>query len=209
MNGASIIVQRPGLAATHLVLLHHGVGGNATDMVPLGQLIAEQIAGAFVVAVSAPHASDLGRGLQWFSIAGITETNRVARVAAALPAFDDTVKGWQHRAGLDAAQTTLLGFSQGAIISLESVARAEAKATHVIAIAGRFARPPVHIPAGLCVDVIHGDRDSVMPLRHAELAVEQLRTLGARVSKQVVSGLAHDIDARAAQHALQALEARI
>lgn len=53
----------------------------------------------------------------------MTEENRQARIDAAMPAFIDTVRYWQQQSGVGADATALIGFSQGSIMSLESVKR--------------------------------------------------------------------------------------
>ena len=88
----------PGHSA-ELVLLFHGVGASARDLLPMGEALAEHRPMAWVVSVQAPDPSDFGRGWQWFSVQGVTEANRPGRVAAAMPAFLQRVAAWQARAG--------------------------------------------------------------------------------------------------------------
>ena len=124
--------QRP----RELVLLFHGVGSDAESLRPLGDALRGTLNHAWIVSVRSPEASELG-GWQWFSVQGITEANRPVRVAAAMPRFVETVRHWQREAGVDAAATTLIGFSQGAIMALESTQQGQPLARRVIAIAGR------------------------------------------------------------------------
>jgi len=192
-----LIIQRPDAAgAAELLLLFHGVGSSAEDLQPLGQALAWH--GAWVVSVRSPHPSDVGRGWQWFSVQGVTEVNRPERVAAAMPAFLDTIGAWQQHTGVGPERTTLLAFSQGAIMALESTQHPSGprSARRVIAIAGRFARPPRHAPTGVEVNLMHGDRDRVMPVGLAVEADRQLRALGAPSTLDRFAGLGHGIDAR-------------
>lgn len=98
-----------------------------------------------------------------------------------------------------AAATTLLGFSQGAIMALESTQQPEPLATRVIAIAGRFAQPPRVAPAQLALHLLHGEQDRVMAPSLASEAAAQWRALGGRATLDLLPGLAHGIDARVAQ----------
>jgi len=87
MNEA-IVVRRPAAASAspaELLLLFHGVGSSAEDLVPLGRALAAQRSGAWIVSVRSPDLSDLRSGWQWFSVRGITEANRPARVDARCP----------------------------------------------------------------------------------------------------------------------------
>jgi phospholipase/carboxylesterase len=194
-----LVIQRPDTAAlqsAELLLLFHGVGSSAEDLRPLGQALALQRPGAWVVSVRSPQPSEFGAGWQWFSVQGVTEANRSARVAAAMPAFQQTVRAWQRETGASAARTTLVGFSQGAIMALESTQHAEANAGRVVAIAGRFAQPPRVAPAGTVLHLVHGEQDRVMPIGLAVDAERQWRALGAPVTLDRVPGLGHGIDGR-------------
>ncbi|MDP2017147.1 esterase [Hydrogenophaga sp.] len=192
----AILVHRPDTPPTQLVLLFHGVGAQPQDLVPLGQALARQWPTACVVSVRSPDPSDLGRGWQWFSVIGVSEANRPARVAATLPRFVETVRHWQQQTGLDAANTTLVGFSQGAIMALESTQQPQPLAAAVVAIAGRFAQPPRSSPGRTRIHLMHGDADPVMPTRLAEDAQRQLEALQARVTLDVFPDLGHGIDPR-------------
>jgi phospholipase/carboxylesterase len=194
---ASIVVSRPALPVG-LVLLFHGVGASAGNLVPLAELIARSLPQAMVVSVDAPFASDLGAGRQWFSVRGITEENRPARIAVAMPVFQQAVRGWQKAAGVAAGATTLVGFSQGAIMALESTQLDSAIAGRVVSLAGRFASDVRRIPDRTVYHLIHGDGDVVVPTQYGKRGAEQLKQLGADVSLDVVPSLGHGIDARAA-----------
>lgn len=194
-----LVIRRPEAAAapaTELLLLFHGVGSSAEDLRPLGQALAAQRPSAWVVSVRSPQRSASGGGWQWFSVQGVTEENRLARVAAAMPAFLETVRAWQRETGVAAAHTSLIGFSQGAIMALESTQQDEATAGRVVAIAGRFAQPPHVAPAGTAVHLLHGEEDRVMPVGLAVDADRQLCALGAGTTLDVYSGLGHGIDTR-------------
>ena len=197
MPDASIVVARPG-GATRLVLLFHGVGSSAANLSPLGEAIAQAHPDAVVVSVDAPHPSALGNGREWFSVVGITEQNRPQRIAQVLPLFLETVRHWQQATGIAAERTALVGFSQGAILSLESTqARPPVGAARVVALAGRFAVGVQQAPSGIRFHLVHGDHDPVVPARHSGDAARALQALGAEVTLDLLPGLGHGIDARA------------
>lgn len=202
----ALVIRAP-RPADALFLLFHGVGATPASLRPLGERIAGAFPQAAVVAVPGPDASDLGAGLQWFSVRGVTEENRPQRVAATLPRFLATVRHWQQQLGLAPATTTLVGFSQGAILSLEAALAEPPPAARVVALGGRFAGRPQHAPAGARVHLLHGDADLVMPAAHAQQAARDLLALGADVTLDLVPGLGHGIDERMARLLLQRLQA--
>jgi phospholipase/carboxylesterase len=195
----AVIIQQPaamGAGLQELLLLFHGVGASAQDLEPLGQFLARGRPQAWIISVQAPLASDGGRGWQWFSVSGITEANRPARIVEAMPRFVEAVAHWQRQAGIDAASTTLIGFSQGAIMALEATQQARMLAGRIVAIAGRFARTPRRTPPGTLLHLMHGDEDRVIPMALASDAAATLRSMDASVTIDVIPGLGHGIDAR-------------
>lgn len=199
----AIIVHQPMTTPAQLILLFHGVGSRAEELQPLGQALGHHFTDAYIVSVRSPDTCDLGAGWQWFSVRGVDETNRATRVADAMPRFVQTVQHWQGETRLDAAATTLIGFSQGAIMALESTQQPVPLAARVIAIAGRFAQAPRHTPRNTRVHLMHGDADPVMPVRLSELALAQLQTLGTSTTLDRFPTLGHGIDARVLERIIE------
>jgi phospholipase/carboxylesterase len=170
----------------------------------LGRALAPHLPGTLIASVQAPHAS--GPGWQWFAVHDVTESNRPARVAQAMPLFVQAVQRWQETAGVDAANTTLLGFSQGAIMALESTQLAQAPlAGTVFALAGRFAQEPSRAPAATRIHLMQGEADPVMPMRLAVTAAAALQAMGGEVTLDLFPGLGHGIDGRVVEKVLQRL----
>lgn len=211
MNTPQAFVIQRGEAPAQLILLFHGVGSNAQSMVALGQAYARAFPQARVVAIDAPYASEPApEGRQWFSVAGVSDENRPQRVAAALPAFEYAVRHWQQQSGVDAAGTALVGFSQGAIMALESTLRSEPVAARVIAIAGRYARLPEQpLHEGSTVHLLHGKADTVMPYSHAIEAALRLKSLGADFTADVLPFIGHELHADLMEMAVEKLQQHI
>jgi phospholipase/carboxylesterase len=174
-----------------LIVLLHGVGQTPADMAPLADLIAAHDPQARVVAPPAFHPCDRGgAGFQWMSVAGITDDNRPARVRAALPAFVATIEDCQRAHGVDADDTVLAGFSQGAIMAL-AACQDRYLARHVVAIAGRCTPLPDAWERRTAVTLVHGRMDRTVPVQHSERMFERLAALGADVRLDVVPRAVH------------------
>jgi phospholipase/carboxylesterase len=194
-----LIIQKPGLGpedTAELFVLFHGVGASAANLQAVGESLASRQPNAWVVSVQAPHPSDLGQGWQWFSVRGVTQENRAGRIAEAMPSFVQAVQSWQKESGLGVERTTLVGFSQGAIMSLEATQLAQPIARRVVAMAGRFAQSPRQAPKVTPIHLLHGQADGVVPTQSSIDAHAQLLALGADVSLDLIPGLGHGIDAR-------------
>ncbi len=188
-------IQMPTGQAAQLFLLFHGVGATEQDMVPLGRRLAAAFPAAAVVCVRSPVASDLGQGFQWFSVVGITEDGRPARIAAAMPGFVETVRHWQRQTGVQPSATALVGFSQGAIMALESTQQRlpTPLCGRIVALSGRFAGVPAAVGAETTVHLVHGKEDGVVPYAHTVRAAEQLVALGSDVTADVIPFLGHTV----------------
>ena len=202
-----ILIQKPVGASTQLMLLFHGVGSTPENMVPLGQRLATEFPNAVVISVPSPDASDMGSGYQWFSVRGITEENRAQRIAAAMPRFTATIRRLQLATGTAPVQTVLVGFSQGAIMALESTQAGETLAGRVVALAGRFAQLPSRQPKDTALHFIHGQSDQVIAVGHAVEAADRLAKLGAKVAIDVIPLLGHGINREAEDALVERLKA--
>jgi phospholipase/carboxylesterase len=203
MSG-SLVLHAPA-QARRLILLFHGVGATPEGLAPVGAQLAREFPDAFIASVAAPDRSDFGAGLQWFSVRGVTEENRHERVAATLERFVETVRAWQQQAGVAPPDTTLVGFSQGAIMALASAASAQPPAARVVSMSGRFDAIPQQPLGGVRLHFIHGAADPVIPATHAQQAAQALQALGTEATLDIVPGLGHGIDARALELLVQRL----
>ena len=191
MPSHDLILLRP-TTPSRLLLLFHGVGSSARDLAPLGETLAPHLPDAAIISVQAPEA--VGPGWQWFSVQGITEANRPARVAGAMARFTQAVQQWQAACAVEPERTTLIGFSQGAIMALESTQLDSPVTARVIAIAGRYAQPPRTAHPSVRTHLMHGDADGIMPVQGALDALTQLQGLGAVATLDRFPGLGHGID---------------
>ena len=192
-----------------LFLLFHGVGARPYDMLPAMDRLAAEYPQAALVALPAPDPFDAvpggGSGTQWFSVKGIDEHNRPARVDAAMPGFVQAVRAQQARFGVEWPRTALVGFSQGAIMALEAVQQEPRLAGRVLAFSGRHARLPTHVPQDTTVHLLHGMDDRVVPPGPAVAAARQLVGLGADVTADVLPGIGHELHPHLIERAVEQL----
>lgn len=174
-----------------LIVALHGVGATARDLaaalVPLEAL-------AELVALDGRDPFDGGgAGRQWFSVTGVTEADRPLRIAEALPSLVGRLDRLAKERGMKREDLVLLGFSQGAIMTLAMVAQG-LHPGRAIAIAGRLAAPVV--PAGdrpASLLLVHDNADRVMPPRLSIDAAAQLSAAGHHVDLIRTDGIGHGI----------------
>ena len=177
-----------------LVILLHGVGSDGANMAGLGDAWAGALPRTTFVAPNAPDR--FNAGYAWFSIVGVTEDNRPARVEAARPVFDATLNEIIAQAGftdrLD--RVALVGFSQGSIMALDALASGRLPVGAVVAFSGRLAAPisPPHAGSPRLF-ITHGTADPVVPIADDERAARELTAAGYKVMWGTVAGLGHSI----------------
>ena len=132
------------------------------------------------------------RGQQWFSTCGLTDENRVARIAEILPRIEQLVRREQTNHRVQREHTVLIGYSQGGTVALEAVKAFPELAGAVVAYSARFARLP---QAGTRMDarvhLVHGEFDSVVSRVYAERAQRALSGLHVPVTLDIIEHLGH------------------
>jgi len=178
-------------AASPLYIYLHGRGGTGLSMTPVADRFAQVYPQAAHLIPDGFDACDTAReGRQWFSAREVTEETRIERVRAALPALVDFIRDAQAHFALAPPATALVGFSQGAIVALETAQAYPGVVGRVVAIAGRYARLP-DSPPDAVIHLVHGKEDAVVLARHSVDAATRLVALGGDVTADIVPGITH------------------
>jgi phospholipase/carboxylesterase len=182
-------------AARALVVLLHGVGSNAQDLLPLADSWRETLPDVAFVSFDGGQPFDGGfGGRQWFSLRDVNETNRAARVMDAYPALrrmlESELAHWQ----LAFDKLALVGFSQGSIMALHHVATRDEGLATVVAYSGRLASA-ITAHTRTPVTLVHGVEDQVIPVLELERAAHALSDAGFAVAAFALPGIGHTISA--------------
>ncbi len=190
-----------------LFILLHGVGARSADLVPLANKLRNAFpSAAFLIPDGTFQFDGGGNGRQWFSISGVTEENRVSRVAGAIPTLHALVRHAQARFNVLQSDTALVGFSQGAIMALEFSVVHDGGVGRVLAFSGRFARLPEKAPELTTLHFLHGEDDRVIPVRHAYAAYEKLTELSGDATLDIASSVGHEIPDPLSDRAIHRLQ---
>jgi phospholipase/carboxylesterase len=177
-------------AARAAVVLVHGRGASAEGMLGLADAFGTQD-----VAYLAPQAPSSS----WYPyslMAPISQNE--PHLSNALDMLANTVDELE-RQGVPAERIVLLGFSQGACLALEFVARNARRYGGVAGLSGGLIGPeatPRNYPGSLggtpvflgCSDV-----DTHIPLSRVHESTEVLRKLGGQVTEHIYPGMGHTI----------------
>jgi phospholipase/carboxylesterase len=185
--------QPANVPAQSLVVLMHGVGSNARDLVPLADVWRQSLPSTAFTSLNGGEPFDGGfGGRQWFSVRNVDESLRAARVADAWPAVEKILTAELAHWQLDFAQLALVGFSQGSIMAMHHVATNPQGAAAVVAYSGRLASR-ITAKSRTPLTLIHGADDAVIPAQELERAALAFSDAGFAVEAYALPGVGHTI----------------
>jgi phospholipase/carboxylesterase len=103
----------------------------------------------------------------------------------------------------------VIGFSQGAIMSLALAHSNESVASRIVSLSGRFATLTSAIESNTTLHLIHGKSDQVIPYHHCLNTAEQLGRIAADFTADVIPFLGHQINQEAVELLIKRLKNHI
>ena len=180
-----------------LVVLCHGLGADAYDLIDLAPSWADAVPDALFASVNAPDEHYSGFGRQWWPVGDrrpeVMEAG-VRRAAGFLDAFLDAELA---RLGLPETEYALMGFSQGAMTVLFTGLRRPVGPRAILAFSGALIAPEslaVERRNNAPVLLVHGEADGQVPVQRSHEAEATLRADGVPVETLYVPNLGHGID---------------
>jgi phospholipase/carboxylesterase len=184
----------------NLVIFVHGYGADGNDLISLADPLAEHMPDTVFHAPDAPNACKMNpTGREWFPIPwmdGSSEQDARAGMQQSVALLNDWLDQIMDKEGVTPAQTVLVGFSQGTMISLHIAPRRTPAFAGVVGFSGRLLEPEklafeaVSKPPVL---LIHGDQDDVVPMASMPEAAQALTQAGFEVYTHISKGTGHGI----------------
>ena len=159
--------------ATNRLVLLHGWGADAQDLVPVGKLLTEGFKDFEIVSLSAPQSHPSGFGRQWYPL----YPHKWEQIPKAVSDLEKRLNNFSLEK-IPLEKTLLLGFSQGGAMALELATR--------INFAGVFAissyphpewQPKKDIST---IFICHGNIDQVVPKEASQKSFDILRKNGVK-----------------------------
>lgn len=202
--------------AVGLIVFLHGYGADGKDLLGLADPMAPHLPGLAFVAPDAPEqCRGGGFGFQWFPIPWLDGSPQ-AEADAGLVASAEDLNGFLDRLleeeGLTPDRLVLVGFSQGAMMSMHIAPRRDREVAGIVAISGRLLRPEVLAEEAKVkppVLLIHGDQDPVVPFSDMSKAGDALTAAGFPTYGHIMRGTGHGISPDGLGVALQFIRKRL
>ena len=199
-----------------VVVLLHGYGADAKDLMGLADPLAPHLPDTVFLAPNAPERC-IGNpmGFQWFPIPWIDGSDPIASGESMAKAVDDLnayLDDVLIDEGIEADQLVILGFSQGTMMALHVAPRREEEIGGVVGFSGRLMEPEnleEETRVRPKVLLIHGDQDDVVPPQSLPDAANALTGAGFEVYAHISEGTAHGIAPDGLQVALAFIRDRL
>ena len=180
-------------SATNRLVLLHGWGADAQDLVPVGKLLTEGFQDSFeIVSFSAPQPHPSGSGRQWYPL----YPHEWGQVQNAVVDLERRLNNLCfEKIPLD--KTLLLGFSQGGAMALELAIRKKFAGVFALSSYPHPEWQPLKDmpPIFLC----HGNLDEVVPKEASQKSFDILRQNGNKSDLYFFEG-GHEIDNHLIDH---------
>ena len=174
--------------ATYRIILIHGWGADAGDLLTLGKEITEKLSFDFeVISLRAPGLHPSGQGRQWYRLyphdwnEAEVEANKLL---VTLKKFDTDQ--------IPLRKTILLGFSQGAAMAID----AGFKLNLGLIVACSGYPHPTWFPGEKCPPLIisHGLFDQVVPIEASRIIFEKVKNKSSKFCELIEFDGFHQID---------------
>ncbi len=197
----------PETAPDYLCIFLHGYGADGFDLIDLADHFRTILPNAAYLSPNAPSHTLFG-GRQWFPLSDLSPSEVAKGAENVRPILNQFIDDALEYFKLSGDRLILAGFSQGAMIALDTGLRRKVAPRALIGYSGALpaadrlaseirSKPPVL----LC----HGAADQVVPSSESENAFSILKNCGVAVQKLIVPHSPHTIDPSALQETLSFL----
>ena len=169
-----------------LLLLLHGYGSNEEDLFSFANELPDEY---YVISARAPFDMMYG-SYAWYAINFDADENKFSDIGQARASRDIIARFIDeliNEYSIDAGNVTLIGFSQGCILSYAVALSYPEKVQRVVAMSGYF-NPEIAVDdytendfSKLKIFASHGTVDQVIPVEWARKSVPMLQALGIKI----------------------------
>ena len=203
MDNYKIYRQNPaaGGNANKLVVFLHGYGADGRDLIDLDKPFGMALPNASFISPDAPHPCAMSpQGRQWFPIEEIPK----GAIKASLGLLD-LIDNEAKKLNLTFKDVILIGFSQGAMMSMQCLLINHEQLGAIIGYSGALKKENIdaandqilngkHKYSDTPILLVHGEQDEVVPFQSLEKSKYLLNKIGFNVQTLSRQDLAHGID---------------
>ena len=186
-----------GSQAKQLVIFCHGYGADGNDLIGLANYFQQILPDAYFISPNAPESCPMNpMGYQWFDFTSNDPDLIWKKVNDAGEILNNFIDNKLNELNLSDKDLSLVGFSQGTMMSLHVGLRRSAAMSSIVGFSGRLIRedtlsddmkskPPIYL--------IHGEQDPMVPYSDTINAAKILKDLDVDVQSHISPNTPHSI----------------
>ena len=181
-----------------LVILLHGIGADAFDLIPLAKYWALTLKKTKFYSLHAPYQCKLTPfGKQWFNLEDRDQTRILKEIELVKPMIITFLKKKLKDYNLQYKDLILVGFSQGTMVALNLTLTMKEEVRGVLGYSGgviltKSGKIEIISKPNICL--VHGKNDEVVPKKMMETTKIILKDNNIDVDTHLIENLGHSID---------------
>mgnify|MGYP000704631366 FL=1 len=181
-----------------LVILLHGIGADAFDLIPLAKYWALTLKKTKFYSLHAPYPCKLTpSGKQWFDLEDRDQTRILKEIELVKPMIITFLKKKLKDYNLQYKDLILVGFSQGTMVALNLTLTMKEEVRGVLGYSGgviltKSGKIEIISKPNICL--VHGKNDEVVPKKMMETTKIILKDNNIDVDTHLIENLGHSID---------------
>ncbi len=181
-----------------LVVLLHGIGADAFDLIPLAKYWALTLKKTKFYSLHAPYPCKLTpSGKQWFDLEDRDQTRILKEIELVKPMIITFLKKKLKNYNLQYKDLILVGFSQGTMVALNLTLTMKEEVKGVLGYSGgviltKSGKIEIISKPNICL--VHGKNDEVVPKKMMETTKIILKDNNIDVDTHLIENLGHSID---------------
>ena len=191
------IIFNSGSSIKNAVILCHGYGGDGKDISIVAHYWKNFLPDTLFVCPDAPEVCKVNpQGFQWFDLMDQTEDEILSKSLIAEGKLNKLIDEVKENNQLKIDQISLVGFSQGCMISLQTALKRKDKIKCLIGYSGKILNPN-HLSKNIYsrpeIYLMHGDIDNVVPLNSLLEAKEFFSKQKYKINTKIFKNCEHRI----------------
>lgn len=178
----------------YLIIMLHGWGSDKYDLISLDF----NIDNLHYLSVNAPYECDSGFGYQWFSLEDMNVNSIIKEIRNNYIVLEKFIEEQSIKLNIDYDHIFLLGFSQGAMMSLYTGIRLNKKLAGIISLSGLLPDTVDNLKSSQITKqnilLLHGTDDNVVPFNYFLDTKKLFDILNFNIEAHSINNLQHSIN---------------
>lgn len=178
----------------YLIIMLHGWGSDKYDLISLDF----NIDNLHYLSVNAPYECDSGFGYQWFSLEDMNVNSIIKEIRNNYIVLEKFIEEQSMKLNIDYNHIFLLGFSQGAMMSLYTGIRLNKKLAGIISLSGLLPDTIDNLKNSQIMKqnilLLHGTDDNVVPFNYFLDTKKLFDILNFNIEAHSINDLQHSIN---------------